>query len=68
MRIYLESLEQVAWGQEAEFVRLDVTGKSQAEQDAILTQLKDFMTGLTCVFTRHYCYHDIKGSCTSEEL
>ena len=53
MRIYLEANET-----EGEFVRLDVTDKTQAEQDAILVSLKDFMTGVTCVFSRHWCWHD----------
>ena len=57
MRIYLEALEQV----EAEFVRLDVTDKTEAEKDTILTSLKDFMTGLSCQFTKHTCYHQEGG-------
>ena len=65
-RIYLEAIEQVGANQEAEFVRLDVTGKTQAERDAILVSLKDYMTGITTVFTSHTCNHDIGQSCPSQ--
>ena len=64
MRIYQEAQEQGIG--ETEFVRLDVTDKTQAERDAILVSLKDFMTGVTSVFTKHTCYHDEGKSCQSE--
>ena len=64
-RIYLEAKEQVALGQDAEFVRLDVTAKTQAERDAILVSLKDYMTGITTTFTSHTCNHDAGQSCSS---
>ncbi len=68
-RIYLEALEQVT--EEAEFIRLDVTNKTQAEQDDIIIKLKDFMTGITCTFQRHNCPHDgnpPNTPCTMEEI
>ena len=69
MRIYLEAHEQVTKGQEAETFRLDVTDKSQTEQDAILAKLKEVMAGLTCVFTRHDCYHTEGGRlCEVQEV
>ncbi len=65
MRIYLEAHEQT--NDNPEFVRIDVTGKSKGEQDAILVSLKDFMDGVNCVFSRHFCYHDTGGrNCESE--
>lgn len=69
MRTYLEALEQIAFGADAEFVRIDVTGKSQAERNDILIKLKDFMNdnGSVNVFTKHSCNHDTGGiSCVSE--
>ncbi len=56
MRLYLEAKEIAEEG--GEFVRLDVTDKTQAEQDSILTALKDFMSGLSCNFIKHSCWHD----------
>lgn len=53
MHIYLEAQEQGG-----EFVRLDVTDKTQPEQGTILASLKDFMVGLSCIFTKHWCWHD----------
>lgn len=66
MRIYLEAAEQ--GDIDPEFIRLDVTGKSQAEQDSILTSLKDFMAGLSCKFTKHFCPHDFGGACNAEDV
>ena len=60
MRVYLEAREQVI---NPEFVRLNVTNKNQTERDSILTALKDYMAGLTCVFTRHDCKHEERKSC-----
>ncbi len=66
MRVYLEAREQVGLEVEPEFVRIDVTGKTSQEQSDILTSLKDFMSGITCIFSRHYCYHDDGKICASE--
>jgi hypothetical protein len=68
MRTYLEARELAVGGQEAEFVRLDVTGKTQEEQDTILANLKDYMTGLTCSFAKHQCPHDTGGACCTYDL
>lgn len=68
MRTYLEALEIVAFGQDAEFVRLDVTSKTEAERAAILVALKDVMTGITCTFSRHDCRHDTYQLCAVEEV
>jgi len=67
MRVYIEARED---GEGGEFVRLDVTGKTAGEQDAILTSLKDFMTGVSCKFTKHYCYHEDRSNtpCQAEEV
>ena len=62
-RVYLEGKE--SGDGDREFVRLDVTSKTQAERDAILVSLKDYMSGLTAVFTQHTCNHDDGGSCQS---
>lgn len=70
MRIYLESYEQGEIGTDLERVSLDVTDKTQAERDAILVSLKDFMNmnGSTNVFRLHDCYHDEGKSCTAGEV
>ena len=68
MRVYLEAIETGAGLEDEEFVRLDVTAKSQAERDAILVSLKDYMTGVTSTFTRHTCYHLERQSCVSEPV
>lgn len=68
MRIYLEAREkQVGEISATDFVRLDVTNKNEVERGVILTSLKDFMDGIDCVFTIHFCPHDKKqGACTTE--
>lgn len=68
MKVYLEAREQGDMGTEREFIRLDVSSKSEPERVAILTKLKEFMAGKTCTFTKHNCHHDTGGACTSEEV
>ncbi len=67
-RVYLEALETVALGQEAEFVRLDITGKSAQEETDIKVALQDYMTGLTYTLTKHTCNHDAGGACVSQTI
>ncbi len=68
MKVYFDAVEQVALGLAAETVRLDITDKTQEEQDAILASLKDYMNlnGSTNIFTKHYCYHDEGRLCEVE--
>jgi len=64
MRIYLEAVEQT--DDVAEFVRLDITDKTEQEQAGILTALKDYMSGVNAIFSKHYCYHDENKACVAE--
>ena len=69
MYLYLEALEQSVIDQPSEFVRLDVTDKTETEQADILTALKNYMVGISCTFQKHYCrYEDNDNNpCTTEE-
>ena len=66
MRTYFDANEQVADGIVPDFIRLDITDKSQAVQDAILTKMKAHPAGQTFVFTKHTHLHEEGLSCTSE--
>jgi len=53
-----------------EFIRMEITGMSQAEKDAVLADMRDIMTTTNYRTNLHYCYHDenpIK-SCQSVEV
>ena len=66
MRVYYEAREQT--DEEAEFHRIDVTDLSEPERADVLVALKGIMLGIPTVFTKHYCPHDVGGSCTSDVL
>ncbi len=55
MKVYLESLEHAEAG---EFIRLDVTNKTEPKRTAICNALRDFMSGIDCIFQKHTCYHE----------
>ena len=66
MRYYLEAKEVVTFGEQAEFIRADITGMAEPEVDKVKTAIKDIMSGLTYNLTRHTCLHDEGGTCDME--
>lgn len=66
MRKYLEATEIVEANQEAEFIRADITDKTEQETTAIRQAIEDVMKGLVYTLSKHYCYHDEGGSCRVE--
>ncbi len=67
MRVYLEAEEQTVMGVSREFIRLDVTEKTEVERDNLLILLRDIMVGVDCKFYTHNCRHDEGLSCTRTE-
>ena len=70
MRIYIEAIEKLPpdLTEEPEFVRIDVTGYSEAEIDEVVSNVKELMSGLSYVLQKHYCHHDKEGACRVEIL
>lgn len=66
MKVYLESRETVPLGIEPEFIRADVTGRTEVEQSAIQTDIEAIMVGRSYSLVKHFCRHDDGGACTSE--
>jgi hypothetical protein len=68
MRIYLELYEVLPEGstEEADFVRIDVTGWSQADIDSAIALLKEHarQSYEHYVLQIHYCYHDESKTCS----
>ena|GEM_PF-1384023 len=65
MRVYLEAQEQLPEGatEEADFVRIDVTDKSEAERKEILSALREQFADTSYVIRYHLCRHDEGGAC-----
>ena len=68
MRIYYEVLEIVPVDQEPEFIRADVTDKTEAERAVILADIKDIMTGMTYILREHTHYHEEDKACTTRPI
>lgn len=67
-RIYLEAVEVVTdETTEPEFIRADITGKTDTEIEAIKTDIKDIMAGMNYRLMRHICRHDEGSTCRMEE-
>ena len=65
MRVYLEAQEQLPEDstEEADFVRIDVTDKSEAERKEILSALREQFADKSYVIQYHLCRHDEGGAC-----
>lgn len=68
MRIYLEATETVGMGEVADFIRADVTDKTDAKVEEIKGLIQDIMAGLDYRLAKHLCNHNTGGSCVSEEI
>ena len=60
MIVYVEAVENLPPDsvEEPDFIRVDVTGYSQAEIDEIVQVVKELMEGTDYRIYMHYCYHD----------
>ena len=68
MKVYIEAQGMAVEGTEPEFIRADITGKTQAEADAILEDIRAIMEGINCTLSRHFCLHDEGGACWTEGI
>ena len=66
-KIYLEAVEIVEREEVAEFIRAEVTDKTEVEIVEIKAIVKDIMAGVNYRLTRHTCHHDFGGACESEQ-
>jgi len=62
--LYLEAFELVGEFDSAEFIRADVTDKTDIEIAAITKAIIEVMADRTYILTRHDCYHDEPGNDT----
>ena len=65
-KIYLEAIEIVPMGEEVEFIRAEVTDKTEVEIVEIKAAVKDIMAGVNYRLTRHICHHDMGGACETK--
>lgn len=67
MREYLELTEKVAdKSLVPDFIRCDVTGKTQSEKDDVQAEMEAVMAGRFYQLERHLCSHDHYQHCLSE--
>ena len=67
MRYYYEAHDIVAEGEEAEFIRADITGMTDAEKEEVKKAIQDVMNGKKYVLLHHTCGHDESRGCTMEK-
>jgi len=58
MRLYYEANEIVGIGEEAEFIRADITNMNDKEKEDTLQAIKDVMAGKKCTLQEHECDHE----------
>uniref|UniRef100_A0A6M3LAC4 Uncharacterized protein n=1 Tax=viral metagenome TaxID=1070528 RepID=A0A6M3LAC4_9ZZZZ len=63
MKTYLELTEVVPEEEEPEFIRCEITDKTDTEITAIKQAMIDVMEGKKYTLTRHLCRHDEGGAC-----
>ena len=68
MKTYLEITEVVTIFETPEFIRCDVTDKTEVEISRIKDAMVDIMSGKNYRLVEHLCRHDESGACTMEEL
>jgi hypothetical protein len=71
MRTYLELIEAQVEGAggEADFIRIDVTGWSEADIEQAISLLKEHArTYDSYTLQRHFCRHDASEVCMAEIL
>ena len=67
-RVYLEALEVVPNGETPEFIRVDITGKTDAEVASIKADVVAIMNGKTYILRRHLCVHEDDQTCQMVEV
>ena len=63
MKKYLEITEVVPIFETSEFIRCEITDKTDTEITAIKQAMIDVMSGKDYRLTRHLCRHDEGGAC-----
>lgn len=68
MREYLEVVETLPEGalEEPEFIRVDITDRTEAEIAAIQADIEDIMSGRDYTLQGHSCGHDDGLPCRKE--
>jgi hypothetical protein len=65
---FYEATEIVPMGEIPDTVRAEITGKTEAEADEILAQVKSIMVGLNYRLVKHICNHLEGMPCVSQEI
>ncbi|MCW3140573.1 MAG: hypothetical protein N2V72_00110 [Methanophagales archaeon] len=71
MRIYYECFELLPEGaaeEEPDFVRVDITDKTESEKAEILDAIKEQFEGKKHILRLHYCKHDEHKPCEVEVI
>ena len=68
MKKYLEVEEIVGIDEEAEFIRSEITDKTDAEIAKIKQAMIDIMSGKTYQLREHLCGHEERGKCVFNEI
>jgi len=65
MKLYLEAMEirTEITEEDAEFIRIDITGMDEPTIDLVRESIKDIMSGIEYTFNRHECGHDEEKAC-----
>ena len=67
MQIFLEATESVvAIDDSPEFIRAEITGKSEVQIVEIKETVKAIMAGVNYTLKRHICGHEENGACIFE--
>ncbi len=68
MKLYYEGLEIVEKGQEADFIRIDITDINDSERATALQSIIDHFGAVPYTLRLHYCRHDEGKSCEAAVL
>lgn len=66
MKLYLEALEITTELSAPEFIRADITGKTDKEITDIQTAIEDVMSGKNYRLQKHFCGHEERKPCQTE--
>jgi hypothetical protein len=66
MREYLEATETAEEGQQAEFIRSDITGMTEQERADVQATMEDIMAGKSYRLVLHNCFHGEGKHCSTE--
>lgn len=68
MKKYLEAKEIIEDGKSPEFIRAEITDKTDDEIAKIKQAIIDIMSGTKYILSEHLCGHDEKGKCEFNEI